>query len=255
MADPIVVSSGRQPTSAPAMDEAVLVLQHAWDLEARLKLRGYHCGDDEKDRRGCQPRCNRDVNGDGKTARNDAPGRLVLPKSGRTAGAHQHLQRRSRGSARSPCISTGTAPPDPRGYETWYTKQRSFGDRNYEFAALGLYVNSRSSSPTVGYEAPEEERGVLPDTTANVDNEHSILDHFVITGPECSAKTRSSASKMPGAIVEALCSSRMTTTRPFSPAPSVGRRSSAPMRTRSSTISMSIRRGNESSVLRSAVAD
>ena len=46
------------------------------------------------------------------------------------------------------------------------------------------------------------ERGVLPDTSANVQMEHSLFKHFLITGPAVPGAIV--PSEMPGAIVEAL---------------------------------------------------
>lgn len=55
-------------------------------------------------------------------------------------------------------------------------------------------VHLKEQLGRIGYVLPPtEERGVLPDTTANVQNEASLFKHFIITGPE-----------VPGAIVETL---------------------------------------------------
>lgn len=43
---------------------------------------------------------------------------------------------------------------------------------------------------------------MLPDTTANVQNEASLFKHFIITGPEVPGMI--TPSVMPGAIVETL---------------------------------------------------
>jgi hypothetical protein len=65
------------------------------------------------------------------------------------------------------------------------------------------YAHLKEQLARVGYMLPaEDERGVLPDTTADVQMEHSLFRHFIMTGPEVPGVV--TASKMPGAIVEAL---------------------------------------------------
>jgi hypothetical protein len=55
----------------------------------------------------------------------------------------------------------------------------------------------------IGYVLPaEEERGVLPDSTADVQREHPVFKHFIITGPAIPGVI--TPSEMPGAIVESL---------------------------------------------------
>ena len=49
---------------------------------------------------------------------------------------------------------------------------------------------------------PEDERGVIPDSKADVQKEYSVFQHFIITGPEIPGVIV--PSKMPGAIVESL---------------------------------------------------
>jgi hypothetical protein len=96
----------------------------------------------------------------------------------------------------------GYSTGGPRGFETWFTRERQFGDRNAVFATLA-YAHLKEQLAKVGYALPaEDERGVLPDTTADVQMEHSLFRHFIMTGPEVPGVV--TASKMPGAIVEAL---------------------------------------------------
>jgi N-acetylmuramoyl-L-alanine amidase len=191
----------REPTdAAPAMDEAVLVLQHAWDLEARLKQLGYQVVMTRRTDIAVNSML-RDVNGDGKTARNDKLGKPFYRNLDELQ-ARINICNAAHADLLVSMHINGYSTIDPRGFETWYTKERTFGDRNYEFAALA-YTQLKKQLTGIGYELPAEERGVLPDTTANVDNEHSFLPHFVLTGPDV-PKNKIVASKMPGAIVEAL---------------------------------------------------
>jgi N-acetylmuramoyl-L-alanine amidase len=183
-----------------AMEEGVLVLEQAWDLEARLKQRGYRVVMTRRTDTAVNAG-GKDVNGDGRTAAHDRPGsdrnQTVDELQARInvcneAGADLLVSMNVNG------YSTG----DPRGYETWFTRERPFGERNAVFATLA-YAHLKEQLGRIGYVLPaEEERGVLPDTTANVQNEHSLFKHFIITGPEVPGVITPSA--MPGAIVEAL---------------------------------------------------
>lgn len=192
--------------AAPEMNESILVLQHAWDLEARLKLRGYEVVMTRRDDVAVNAGM-RDVNGDGKTARDDRPNPDGQPGQN-SFGTLDELQARinvCNDAGADLLVSmhvNGFSTSEPRGHETWFTQERPFGDRNYDFAARAYRQLSEQLS-SIGYELPWPERGVLPDTTANVDNEHSMLDHFVMTGPDVPER-KIVGSRMPGAIVETL---------------------------------------------------
>jgi len=193
----------RQATDlAPAMEEAVLVLEHAWDLEYRLSQLGYKVVMTRRTDAAVNAD-GRDVNGDGKTAKDDPPGTAryatldelqarinICNEAGADLLVSMHVNGYSNG--------------DPHGFETWYTPNpaRPFGDRNEAFATLA-YVNLKEQLGSIGYAlSPAEERGVLPDTSADVQNEHSVFKHFIITGPAVPGQII--PSRMPGAIVEAL---------------------------------------------------
>jgi len=184
---------------APALNESILVLQHAWDLEARLQLRGYTVVMTRNDDVAVNAEL-RDVNGDKSTARDDRAGNLHYRNL-------DELQARIDicNNAKSDLLVSmhvnGYSNGGPRGYETWYTREREFGDQNERFASLA-YVQLKDQLEAISYITPAEERGVLPDTTANVDNEHSVFEHFIVTGPEVPGKIK--PSLMPGAIVETL---------------------------------------------------
>ncbi len=184
----------------PAMEEALLVLEHAWDLEARLLRRGYEVvltreTDAAVNLDGA------DVNGDGRTAAHDAP-RSQRNKNLDELQARINLCNKEGADLLVSMHVNGYSDGNPRGYETWFTRERSFGDRNADFATLA-YEHLKEQLRYIGYSLPaDEERGVLPDTTADVQKEHSLYRHFIMTGPEVPGVVK--PSKMPGAIVEAL---------------------------------------------------
>src|SRR5215208_5641980 len=184
----------------PAMEESMLVLEQAWDLEARLQQRGYKVVMTRETDTAVNVD-GRDVNGDGRTAAHDAL------RSNRNKNLDE-LQARinvCNGANADLLVSmhvNGYSTGGPHGFETWFTRERQFGDRNAVFATLA-YAHLKEQLAKIGYVLPaEDERGVLPDTTADVQMEHSLFRHFIMTGPEVPGVV--TASKMPGAIVEAL---------------------------------------------------
>ncbi|MGH2617803.1 MAG: N-acetylmuramoyl-L-alanine amidase family protein [Thermomicrobiales bacterium] len=184
----------------PAMEEAILVLEHAWDLEARLLQRGYKVvmtreSNAEVNLEGA------DVNEDGRTAAHDPP-RSDRNKNLDELQARINICNKAGADLLVSMHVNGYSNGSPRGYETWFTRERTFGDRNAVFATLA-YAHLKEQLSYVGYVLPaEDERGVLPDTTADVQKEHSLFNHFIMTGPEVPGFVL--PSKMPGAIVEAL---------------------------------------------------
>jgi N-acetylmuramoyl-L-alanine amidase len=187
-------------SSIPAMEEAMLVLEHAWDLEARLEQRGYEVVMTRETDTAVNVE-GRDVNGDGRTAAHDAP-RSNRNKNLDELQARINLCNAGKADLLVSMHVNGYSTGGPRGFETWFTRERQFGDRNAVFATLA-YAHLKEQLAKVGYALPaEDERGVLPDTTADVQMEHSLFRHFIMTGPEVPGVV--TASKMPGAIVEAL---------------------------------------------------
>jgi N-acetylmuramoyl-L-alanine amidase len=187
-------------SSIPAMEEAMLVLEHAWDLEARLQQRGYKVIMTRETDTAVNVE-GRDVNGDGRTAAHDAP-RSNRNKNLDELQARINLCNEGKADLLVSMHVNGFSSGGPRGFETWFTRERQFGDRNAVFATLA-YAHLKEQLARVGYMLPaEDERGVLPDTTADVQMEHSLFRHFIMTGPEVPGVV--TASKMPGAIVEAL---------------------------------------------------
>lgn len=184
----------------PWMEESVLALEHAWDLEARLQQRGFEVvmtreTDAAVNLRGA------DVNGDGRTAAHDAPG-TDRNKNLDELQARINICNEASADLLVSMHVNGYSNGSPRGYETWFTRERAFGDRNAVFATLA-YAHLKEQLSYIGYLLPaEDERGVLPDTTADVQKEQSLFQHFIMTGPEVPGVVE--PSQMPGAIVEAL---------------------------------------------------
>jgi len=87
-----------------------------------------------------------------------------------------------------------------KGYETWYTGVRPFGDRNARFATLA-YRTLGEHFAAAGFET--QAREVNDDEQIDVDaNDPGFFDHMIITGPDVPGVI--TASQMPGAIVEPL---------------------------------------------------
>jgi N-acetylmuramoyl-L-alanine amidase len=184
----------------PAMEESMLVLEQAWDLEARLQQRGYKVVM-TRETDSAVNIDGKDVNGDGRTAAHDAP-RSSRNKNLDELQARINICNAANADLLVSMHVNGYSTGGPHGFETWFTRERSFGDRNAVFATLA-YAHLKEQLAKVGYVLPaEDERGVLPDTTADVQMEHSLFRHFIMTGPEVPGVV--TASKMPGAIVEAL---------------------------------------------------
>lgn len=184
----------------PAMEEAMLTLEHAWDLEARLKLRGYEVVL-TRETDAAVNLDGKDINGDGRTAAHDAP-RSDRNKNLDELQSRIDICNKANADLLVSMHVNGYSNGNPRGFETWFTRERAFGDRNAVFATLA-YAHLKEQLSYIGYVLPaEEERGVLPDSTADVQKEHSLFRHFIMTGPEVPGVV--TPSKMPGAIVEAL---------------------------------------------------
>jgi N-acetylmuramoyl-L-alanine amidase len=183
----------------PSMEEATLVLEQAWDLQARLEHRGYTVVLTRETDAAVNVD-GRDVNGDGRTAAHDPPG------STRNKDIDELQARINKcNDANADLLVSmhvnGYSNGNPRGPETWFTRERQFGDLNAEFATLA-YAHLKEQLGLIGYVEPDVERGVLPDTTANVQLDRALFQHFIVTGPAVPGVIV--PSKMPGAIVETL---------------------------------------------------
>jgi N-acetylmuramoyl-L-alanine amidase len=181
------------------MEEATVVLDHAWDLDARLRHRGY----DVVMTRETDADVNvdgRDVNRDGRTAAHDAP-RSNRNKNLDELQARINVCNKAGADLLVSMHVNGFSNGVPHGPETWFTRERTFGDRNAAFATLA-YQHLKEQLGYIGYVMPDEERGAIPDSTADVQKEYKVFQHFIMTGPEQEGVVQ--PSEMPGAIVEAL---------------------------------------------------
>jgi N-acetylmuramoyl-L-alanine amidase len=183
-----------------AMEEEPLDLAHAWELKARLEQRSFRVVMTRETDAAVNVD-GKDVNGDGRTAAHDRPG-SERNKTLDELQARINICNAAKADLLVSMHVNGYSNGTPRGYEAWFTRERPFGDRNAAFATLA-YAHLKEQLRSIGYVLPpEDERGVLPDTTADVRKEYSIFKHFIMTGPEVPGVVTPSA--MPGAIVEAL---------------------------------------------------
>src|SRR5215216_768787 len=182
------------------MEEEPLDLEQAWALNARLEQRSYRVVMTRETDVAVNSD-GKDVNGDGRTAAHDRPG-SERNKDLDELQARINVCNAAQADLLVSIHVNGYSDSTPRGFETWFTRERPFGDRNAAFATLA-YAHLKEQLRKIGYVLPaEEERGVLPDTTADVRREYPLFKHFIITGPEVPGVVTPSA--MPGAIVEAL---------------------------------------------------
>lgn len=188
------------PDSRPLLEEEPLVLAQAWALKSRLEQYSYRVVMTRKTDTAVNS-VGADVNGDGRTAAHDPP------RSDRNETIDE-LQTRINicNDAGADLLMSmhlnGYSTATPRGYETWFTRERPFGERNAAIATLA-YAHLKEQLGAIGYRlSVDEERGILPDTTADVQKEHEVFEHFIVTGPAVPGVVMPSA--MPGVIVEAL---------------------------------------------------
>lgn len=185
-----------------ALIEKNLVLEHAWDLEARLKQHGYTVVMTRRTDVAVNATA-ADVNGDGKSEVDDQPD---LNKHGNRNLDELQARINTCNDANADLLVSmhvnGFTSSIPHGYETWYTAEREFGEQNRHFAIIA-YDSLKRRLLEIGYSVdPSVERGANPDTSSSVDTPNSKYKHFVILGP--AAPGEIVASAMPGAIVEAL---------------------------------------------------
>ncbi len=183
----------------PPMEEAILTLEHAWDLEARLASRGFRIVMTRKVDTAVNAR-GEDINGDGRTAEDDREGDDKYATLDELQARIDVCNEANADLLVSMHVN-GFTTQGPFGYETWYTAERPFGDRNRAFATLA-YAHLEEQLRAIGYVGPAVERGVNPDTASDVQMEYTLYEHFIITGP--AVPNAVEPSRMPGAIVEAL---------------------------------------------------
>lgn len=179
----------------PALTEANLNMQYAWDLEYVLQERGFEVvmtrdGDYEVNRG------DRDVNGDGRTFKDLEPGEGDLDE----LQARINICNERFADLLVSMHLNGFDDPTVGGYETWYTGNRPFADQSIDFATLA-FEELGNRMTAVGY--PAAPRGVTDDIELTVQDSHvGASDHIIMTGPAIPGKIVPSA--MPGATIEPL---------------------------------------------------
>lgn len=180
-------------------EEALIVLEHAWDLEARLEQQGVDVVLTRNDDLAVNS-SGADVNGDGRTAADDSGTRSYSQVD--ELQARINICNRANADLLLSLHVNGFDRPLTRGFETWFTKERVFGDQSWRFATL-VYRGLEEELAEIGYVLPEDEaRGVKPDTILDDQRERASFRHLVMTGP--AVEGRIDPSRMPGALVEAL---------------------------------------------------
>lgn len=181
------------------LEEAPMVLNLALELKPRLEEDGVAVVMTRTTDASPNPD-NRDINGDGKTAADD-----VAPDT--RYATLDDLQARinvCNNAGADLLVSmhiNGFTTGKPFGFETWFTRERPFGAQSSTFASLA-YAHLKDQLRRIGYVMPAEERGVNPDSVADVQKEHSVFKHMIMTGPAVPGAVV--PSNMPGAIVETL---------------------------------------------------
>ncbi len=194
----------------PFMAEADYSLAHALDLAGRLRARGLTVVLTRRTPNAVNA-SGADVNGDGDSLTSQPrPNYNPEAEAERIARAGEIDEQQARINV---CNEVGAdllvsmhlngfdrPSPTARGYETWYTGVRPFGDRNQRFATL-VFRALGEQFAAAGFDTPARE--VNDDDKIDVDaNDPGFFDHMIITGPEVPGII--TPSEMPGAIVESL---------------------------------------------------
>ena len=188
--------TGHFPAFLPGLAEADYNLAQAYDLAERLEEHGFEVVMTRRTPSAVNEE-GADVNGDGETIADSDAGRHASTNSrpGSTSVT------KPRPICSSPCTSTAPrSRPLVKGYETWYTGSRPFGDHSYRFATL-VFRALGAEMEAAGYIT--DAREVNDDRTISVDDSDAYLfDHMIVTGPDVRGPIN--GSEMPGAIIEAL---------------------------------------------------
>jgi len=179
----------------PGLAEADYNLAQAYDLAERLSEEGFEVVMTRRSPSAVNAD-GADINGDGETI-----------SDSEAAGTVDELQARidicNEAQADllvSMHINGFDIRPWVKGYETWYTGSRPFGDFSERFATL-VYRALGTEMEVAGYIT--DAREVNDDRNISVDESDSTLfAHMIVTGPD--VRDQIEASQMPGAIVEAL---------------------------------------------------
>lgn len=179
----------------PGLAEADYNLAQAYDLAERLEEDGFEVVMTRRTPSAVNAE-GADVNGDGET---------IADSQG--AGTIDELQARINicNEAQADLlvsmhINGSESRPLVKGYETWYTGSRSFGDHSQRFATL-VFRALGTEMEAAGYIT--DAREVNDDRNISVDDSNpTLFDHMIVTGPD--VRGAINGSEMPGAIVEAL---------------------------------------------------
>jgi N-acetylmuramoyl-L-alanine amidase len=186
--------------AAPAMEEAVVNLEHARALRGRLEALGFSVvltRDDDVDVNADFE----DVNLDGLT-RNDGIDSLHARELGNLDELQARIDICNRANADLLVSLHINGYPDPTasGYETWYSSARPFAAFSKLFASLA-HDELGTQMRAAGYDAYGRE--VKDDSEWKLDDGHQhVRENYVMLGPMQDGVREPSA--MPGAIVEAL---------------------------------------------------
>jgi N-acetylmuramoyl-L-alanine amidase len=161
----------------PGLTEADYNLAHAYDLAERLEEDGFEVVMTRRTLSAVNAD-GADVNGDGETIADS-----------QSAGTIDELQARinicndaDADLLVSMHINGSEARPLVKGYETWYTGSRPFGDHSQRFATL-VFRALGSQMEAAGYIT--DPREVNDDRNISVDESNpSLLDHMIMTGPD-----------------------------------------------------------------------
>ena len=179
----------------PGLAEADYNLAQAYDLAERLEEDGFEVVMTRRTPSAVNDD-GADVNGDGETiADSEAAGTIdeLQARINICNEAHADL-------LVSMHINGAEDRPMVKGYETWYTGSRPFGDHSQRFATL-VFRALGAEMEAAGYIT--DAREVNDDRNISVDDsDSSLFDHMIVTGPD--VRGTINGSEMPGAIVEAL---------------------------------------------------
>ncbi len=176
----------------PGLAEADYNLAQAYDLAERLEEDGFEVVMTRRTPSAATDDGG-DVNGDGETIADSEAARTIDELQARINicnEAHADL-------LVSMHINGAEDRPMVKGYETWYTGSRPFGDHSQRFATL-IFRALGAEMEAAGYIT--DVREVNDDRNISVDDsDSSLFDHMIVTGPD--VRGTINGSEMPGAIV------------------------------------------------------